>query len=126
MTKFAMVTGFHLAAELLSHGLHAIANTQYRYASTPNTIVSAPGIFLGRRLRPTGQNDGPGAKIDDFLLGHITRDKSRNTQTPISRTRPRNQLGVLTAKIMINTRCAWMSNDIVLVLSEWGSLALHE
>ena len=97
MTKFAMVTGFHLAAELLSHGLHAIANTQYRYASAPNTIVSAPGIFLGRGLRPTGQNDGPGAKIDDFLLGHITRI---NLAIHSDFTNPpRNQLGVLTAKI---------------------------
>ena len=68
-----MITGLHLAAELLSHGLHAIANTQHRYARAPNAVVGAPRIFLSRRLRPTGQNDGSGAKVDDLLLGYIAR-----------------------------------------------------
>ena len=57
VTEFALTDVFNLAAQLLSHGLHAVADTEDRYSGVKNGVADAIGAFLiGAHVRAR-QND---------------------------------------------------------------------
>ncbi len=71
VAEFVLFTGNHLAAQLLGHGLHAVADTQHRNAGLEYRIGGTGRFGGGDRLRATGKNDALGRKLADFLGGHV-------------------------------------------------------
>src|SRR5581483_7493478 len=57
IAELAHVTELDLAAELLCHRLHAIANAEHRYAKLKHRLRRARRIGLGDRTRPARKDD---------------------------------------------------------------------
>ena len=60
ITEFAHGRGFHLAAQLHCHGLHAVADAQYRHPQFEHDGIGAVGVGLGDGFRSAGQDDAAG------------------------------------------------------------------
>ena len=72
IAKFAMGGGaFHLATELLGHGLHAIADTHHRDTSFKHVLRRPRATRLGDRLRAAGEDDAVRLEFADLLFGDI-------------------------------------------------------
>src|SRR5690554_864934 len=71
ITKLALLGAGHSAAELLGHGLHAVANTQNRNTLIEQAFRSTGTTQLGYRFRTTGQNDAFGIELVEFFVGNI-------------------------------------------------------
>ena len=56
-TELAFARGLHFAAELGRHGLHAVADAEYRYARLQQLRRRARGFAFGRGLRAAGKDD---------------------------------------------------------------------
>ena len=68
--EFPVVRGLHLAAELLAHGLDAVADAEHRHAEA-NTTSGARGESASvTRGRPAGQDDRLGANAASALRRH--------------------------------------------------------
>ncbi len=64
---------FHLAAQLRRHGLHAVANAQYRHAGFEHRLRRARRIALHHRIRPAREDDAGGAVVADEIVADIVR-----------------------------------------------------
>ena len=62
VTEFALARGRHAAAELLRHGLHAVADAEHRHAEFEHRLRRARGICGGHRLGAAGEDDPAGLK----------------------------------------------------------------
>ena len=62
IAEFAMRAGFDLAAQLLGHGLHAVADAQHRHAQIKDQPAAPGACRLGDRLRPAGEDDAARAR----------------------------------------------------------------
>ena len=73
VTVLAYFARFHLAAKLLRHGLHAVADAKHRDAQ----LEDRARRFLGRRLVgrhvTAGKNDPLGAVLADKIVANIAR-----------------------------------------------------
>src|SRR5690554_1864108 len=97
ITKLALLGAGHSAAELLGHGLHAIANAQNRDAFVEQAFRSTGTTQLGYRLRTTGQNDAFGIELGEFFVCDIKGlDLAVNPDFPNATG---DQLGVLGTEI---------------------------
>ena len=65
--------GHHLAAQLLRHGLHAVANTQHRNTKLEDYLRSARRIAIGDRIWAAGQDNPLGSIVTDEFFGNIVR-----------------------------------------------------
>ena len=65
--------GHHLAAQLLGHGLHAVADAEDRDAQLENDLRCARRIAFGDRVGAAGQDDALGAVIADEFVGNVVR-----------------------------------------------------
>ena len=64
---------FNFATELLCHGLHAIANAQYRHAQIKHHLWCAWAVGFMYAFRATRQNDAFGIEGANVGLRHIKR-----------------------------------------------------
>ncbi len=71
VAKLTLVRAFYLAAQLLGHGLHAVADTKHRQAHLEHALRGAGGIQLGDGFRATGQDDAVGVVFANLFFGDI-------------------------------------------------------
>src|SRR4029077_12195280 len=67
----ALARGRYAAAELLRHGLHAVADAQYRHAEFKHGLRRARRILIGHRFGTTGEDDATGAEGAHLGLGDV-------------------------------------------------------
>ena len=71
ITVFMMVGILDLAPQLRCHGLHAVADTKYRYTQLKDGLRCAWCFIGGDRFRPPGKNNALGCKVPQRILLHI-------------------------------------------------------
>ena len=97
VAKLTLVRAFYLAAQLLGHGLHAVADTKYRQAHFEHALGGAGGIQLGDGFRATGQDDAVRVVFANLFFGDI---EGADFREYADFTYPAgDQLGVLGAKV---------------------------
>ena len=73
VAELAFARTFDLAAQLLRHGLHAVADAQNRYAELEHALRRAPVLGLVNRVRTARKDDAPGLEFADERLADIER-----------------------------------------------------
>ena len=73
ITELAQLGTFNLAAQLLGHGLHAVADTENRYAQVKYSLWGARAAGFVYRLRATGQDDAFRGEFADRCVVHVER-----------------------------------------------------
>ena len=73
IAELTQVGTFHLAAQLLGHGLHAIADTEQRDAQIEYGLRRARAAGLMHRLRATGENDAARGEGANGGVVHVER-----------------------------------------------------
>ncbi len=73
VAEFAVRSRFDLAAELLGHGLHPIANAQHRHTQFKHKLRSAGRVGHSDGFRPAGQDDSTRLESADIVLVAIPR-----------------------------------------------------
>src|SRR5690606_22243308 len=98
VAELALVGALYLAAELLRHGLHAVADAEHRHPQLEHQARCPGGAVAGgHRLGATGEDDAPGLEFADRLQRHIERvDLAVDTDLADA---PGDQLGVLGAEV---------------------------
>ena len=87
----------HPAAELLGHGLHAVADPQNRNAAIKQAFRRPGTTQLGHRFRPTGKDNPFRVELIKLFIGDIERpDLTVNADLANAAC---NELGVLGAEI---------------------------
>jgi len=71
IAEFTHVRALHLAAQLLGHGLHAIADAEQRHAQIEHRLRRARAAFLVHRLGATGKDDPAWGEGADVLFAHV-------------------------------------------------------
>jgi hypothetical protein len=75
IAKLALVAALHLAAELLGHGLHAIADAQHRHAEAEHRARRAVGAFFVHAGMAARQHHAPEGAIcgeaANEVVGHV-------------------------------------------------------
>ncbi|MNS70318.1 hypothetical protein D3C72_1036600 [compost metagenome] len=71
ITEFTQVGGLHLAAELLGHGLHAVADAEHRHAGIEHVLGGARAARLGHGFRAAGEDDAARIELADLLFGYV-------------------------------------------------------
>ena len=71
-SEFALMSAFNLATQLISHGLHTIADTQHRDAKLKNTLRCLVGTFFIYAGMAAGKDDAfqlpvAGVLFDPFV-----------------------------------------------------------
>ena len=70
-TEFAMFRGGHLAAELLCHGLHSVADAEHRNSGLVDELGGQRRLGVGDGLWPARQDDPAGLERADLGLARI-------------------------------------------------------
>ena len=97
ITEFPQFGTFHLAAQLLGHGLHAVADAQYRHAQFEHHTGRPRGVGRRHRFRAAGQDDAVGVEPADIGFRYVVGPEfAINTDFPHP---ARDQLGVLGSEI---------------------------
>ena len=97
VAKFTFVRGFNVTAQLHCHGLHAIANAEYRYACFKNILRRTRAVFFGGAFRAAGKNNAAWVEVTNLCFCHIPRPQfAVNTQFTHA---ARNQLSVLRTEV---------------------------
>src|SRR4051812_41494941 len=97
VAEFADLAVLDLAAQLLGHCLHAVANAQHRHAQLEHRLRYARRVALKNRAWPTRQDDAGRAVAAHKIVRHIIR-KYFGKYTGVAYA-ARNQLGNLGTKI---------------------------
>ena len=97
ITEFTQVGTFHLAAKLLGHGLHAVADAQYRHIQVEHRLRCARAIGFVHRLRTTGEDDAARSEGADIFVAHVPGVQFA-IDTDLAHT-ARDQLGVLGTEV---------------------------
>ncbi|MNS31619.1 hypothetical protein D3C72_636770 [compost metagenome] len=71
VTKFTLVRGLNVAAQLHRHGLHAVAHAKYRNASFKHILRCAWAVVLGGAFRAAGKNDAAWVEFTDLCFRDI-------------------------------------------------------
>ncbi len=71
VAEFTQVGGLHLAAELLGHGLHAVADTEHRHTGVEHVLGGARAARLGHGFRAAGEDDAARVELADLLFGYV-------------------------------------------------------
>ena len=99
--------GSDLAAQLLRHGLHAVADAEHRHAELEHRLRRARRLLVGDGLGAAGEDDALGLPLADVV---VRESQGRISQyTPISRTRRAISWVYCAPKSRIRTREEWMS-----------------
>ncbi len=69
--ELALARTLDLAAQLLRHGLHAVADAQHRHAELEDDLRRLPVLGLVHRVRPARQDDASRGEVADELFRHI-------------------------------------------------------
>src|SRR5690606_11787685 len=97
ITEFTLFGTLHSPAQLGRHGLHAVADTQYRHAQLEDHLRRPRAAGFRHRLRATGEHYTLGGKGADCRFVHIPgMDFTVDADFTYP---PCNQLGVLGAEI---------------------------
>ena len=97
VTEFAHLSALNLAAQLVSHGLHAITDAENRNAEFKHQRRCAGCALLPHRRGAAGQDDPAGLEVTDELLRNVIgMEFAINMQFAYAAC---NQLGVLRAEI---------------------------
>ena len=74
VAEFALVPAFHLAAQLLGHGLHAVANAQHGHAQREHRLRRAVGaVFIGAGVA-AGEDDALELPVSRVLAHPFVAD----------------------------------------------------
>src|SRR5690606_35410830 len=73
IAEFTHVRALHLAAQLLGHGLHAIADAEQRHAQIEHRLRRARAAFLVHRLGAAGKDDPAWGEGADVLFAPVPR-----------------------------------------------------
>lgn len=73
ITELTQVGTFYLAAHLLGHGLHAVANTQHRHIQVKHGLRSARAVGFVDRLGAAGKDDAARVEFADRFIVHVER-----------------------------------------------------
>jgi len=73
VTEFAHRAILDLAAQLLRHGLHAVADAQHRHAQFEHGRRHPGRIAFGHRARAAGQDDAGGAVATHEVVADVIR-----------------------------------------------------
>ncbi len=68
---FAPVRLFHSPSELVGQELHAVADTQDRYAQFEDGLRGAIGLFFINRIRSAGEDDADRIEFADESFGNV-------------------------------------------------------
>ena len=97
IAKFTFVRGFNMTTQLHCHGLHTIANAEYRYACFKDILRRTRAVFFGGAFRAAGKNNAAWIEVTNLCFCHIPRPQfAVNTQFTHA---ARNQLGVLRTEV---------------------------
>ena len=75
---FASGTEFHLAAEMVRHQLHSVANSQHRNAERKNLRIGVRCAFVVNAGRTAGKNDALSVSARRFRPPACRIERSRN------------------------------------------------
>lgn len=71
VAEFVFFTGDHGAAQLLGHGLHAVADAQHRHALLERRLRGPRGLGGGDGFRAAGEDDALGVELGDVFGGGV-------------------------------------------------------
>src|SRR5690606_15804108 len=71
IAELTQVGALDLAAELLGHGLHAVANAQHRHAQVEHRLTGTRAALCMHRLRPAGEDDAARVEGANVLVAHV-------------------------------------------------------
>src|SRR4029077_14453351 len=94
---FALGGGCHHAAELLRHGLHAVADAEYRDPELEHRRRRAWRFLVGHRFRPAGEDHATRAEGPYLGIAHVPgTDLAVDAELAHA---PRDQLRVLRSEV---------------------------
>ncbi|MNE20302.1 hypothetical protein D3C80_1134140 [compost metagenome] len=73
VAELAQVGTLHLAAQLLGHGLHAVADAEQRHAQLEHRLRRARAVFFVHRLGTAGEDDAAGVELADGVVAQVER-----------------------------------------------------
>ncbi|MNO91998.1 hypothetical protein D3C76_835590 [compost metagenome] len=73
ITEFTQVGTFDLAAHLLGHGLHAVADAQHGYVQVEHRLRGARAVGFVDRLGAAGEDDAARVEFADRFIVHVER-----------------------------------------------------
>ena len=86
-----------MTAQLHRHGLHTIANAEYRYACFKDILRRTRTVFFSSTFRAAGKNNAAWIEVTNLCFCHIPRPQfAVNAQLTHA---ARNQLGVLRTEV---------------------------
>jgi hypothetical protein len=98
--EFALQSLLHLASQVITHQLQAVADPQHGNSEFKNGGIGARGFRIEHAGRPSGQNDPLGRKTGDLLRGDVVPHDDR---VHVAFTDPASDhLRVLRPKIQYN------------------------
>lgn len=71
VAELAQVGALHLAAHLLGHGLHAVADAEQRHLQVEHRLRRARAVGFVYRLGTAGEDDAARREGDDRLVAHV-------------------------------------------------------
>ncbi|MNB97989.1 hypothetical protein D3C75_452300 [compost metagenome] len=97
VAELTLVRGFNVATQLHRHGLHAVANAEYRNTGFEHILRRARAVVLGGAFRATGKNNAAWVEFANLCFRDIPRPQlAVNTKFTHATC---NQLSVLRTKI---------------------------
>ena len=97
IAEFAVIAGQHAAAQLLRHGLHAVADAEHRHAELEHRLRRARRLLVGDRLGAAREDDALGLPLADVVVGDVPgQDLAIDAELAHAAG---DQLGVLRAEV---------------------------
>ncbi len=97
ITEFTLIGTLNMAAKLHRHGLHTIANAQYRNAGFEDILRRARAILLSGAFRAAGKNNAVRIEFTNLCFSNIPCPQfAIHTQLTYA---TRHQLGILRTEI---------------------------
>ena len=97
IAELALAGAFYVAAQLHCHGLHTVANAEYRHASFEHVLRRARAVLFGGAFRAAGQDDAAWIEFANLCFRDIPRPQfTVNAQFTHA---TRHQLSVLRTEV---------------------------